>query len=462
MSLRSVLEAASQQQPQQLAHLFELLRIPSVSTGADHAPDMERAADWLLRRMQAIGLQRVHLIPTAGHPVVYGEWLAGGAQLPTVLIYGHYDVQPVDPEDEWHSPPFEPTVRDGYLYGRGSSDDKGQFYAHLAAVEAFVRTRGGPPINLKFFLEGDEECGSPGLEPAIQQNAGELACDAVVISDGSFFNAQTPAIGTGVRGLTYMEIEVRGPQHDLHSGSYGGAVHNPLQAAVEMLAALHDEHGRVAIPGFYDRVRSLSDAERSALRQVPFDEAQFLRDEVGAPALWSGEAGYTVLERITARPTLEIHGIRGGFVADGQKTVIPASAVCKVSMRLVPDQQPAEIARLFEQRIRQLAPPTVQVVVRAMSYADAAVVDVNSPAIQAAVVAYRQGFEAEPIFMRSGGTLPVVPYFNRILKAPVVLMSFGLPDDNLHAPNEKYKLEHFYRSINTSIIFMEEMASRKP
>jgi acetylornithine deacetylase/succinyl-diaminopimelate desuccinylase-like protein len=375
-----------------------------------------------------------------------------------VLVYGHYDVQPTDPDDEWSSPPFEPSLRDGNLFARGASDDKGQLYIHLAAAEAFFRAGGAPPVNLKFMIEGEEEIGSRNLGAFVQQHAHMLACDAALISDTDMLNAETPAIIYGLRGLTYMEVEIQGPEHDLHSGAYGGVAHNPLQVAVEMLAALHDDQGRVAIPGFYDRVRPLTDDERAELNRIPFDEEAFRR-EMGAPALWSGEVGYTPLERLGARPTLEIHGIRGGFVGEGQKTVIPARIVAKVSMRLVSDQDPLEIARLFERRIQELAPPSVQVEVRRLSYADPALIERDAPAMQVAIHAYRQGFGAAPVFRRSGGTVPVVAMLSKTLKIPVIMMGFGLPDDNLHAPNEKFRLDNFYRGINASIHFMQGLAS---
>jgi acetylornithine deacetylase/succinyl-diaminopimelate desuccinylase-like protein len=285
-----------------------------------------------------------------------------------------------------------------------------------------------------------------------------LGCDAALISDTDMLNAETPAIIYGLRGLAYMEVEIQGPEHDLHSGAYGGVAHNPLQVTVEMLTALHDDQGRVAIPGFYDKVRSLSDEERAELKRIPFDEDAFRR-EMGVPALWSGEEGYTPLERLGARPTLEIHGIRGGFVGEGQKTVIPARIVAKVSMRLVSDQDPLEIARLFEQRIHELAPASVQVKVRRLSYADPALIERDAPAMQVAIRAYRQGFGADPVFRRSGGTIPVVAMLTKTLKIPVIMMGFGLPDDNLHAPNEKFRLDNFYRGINTSIHFMQGLAS---
>jgi acetylornithine deacetylase/succinyl-diaminopimelate desuccinylase-like protein len=456
---QSALDFVEAHQADNLNHLMQLLRIPSVSTDPGRQADMERTANWLATRMREIGLSRAEALPTGGHPVVYGEWLNAGPHRPTVLIYGHYDVQPTDPDDEWLSPPFEPVVRDGHLYARGAADNKGQHYAHLAATEAFFRVEGGPPVNLKFMIEGEEEIGSPNLDSFIKQHADMLACDTVLISDTSMLTPTTPTIIYGLRGMTYMDITVRGPRQDLHSGAYGGVAHNPLQVVVEMLAALHDDQGRVAIPGFYDKVRPLSDEERAEYGRIPFDE-EALRQEIGAPALWSGEVGYTPRERLGTRPTLEIHGIRGGFVGQGQKTVIPAKVVAKVSMRLVPDQDPVEIAQLFERRIHELAPPTVEVEVRALSHAEAAVIERDTPIMQAAIQAYKQGFGGEPVFLRCGGTLPVVALLNNTLHVPAILIGFGLPDDNGHSPNEKLSLDNFYRGIKTSIFYMQALASQ--
>ena len=453
MNPSTALEFAEQQRAANLDRLIEYLSIPSIGTDPKHHEDTLKAANWLLEQMQAIGLEKAYLIPTAGKPVVYGEWLGAGPEAPTFLVYGHYDVQPTDPDDEWHSPAFEPAIRDGSLFARGASDNKGQHFAHLAAVEAYLSTVGTLPVNLKFFIEGEEEEGSPHLTPVVEEKADLLRCDAVVISDSSFYDAQTPCVGTGVRGLVYTEVEIQGPRQDLHSGGCGGVAHNPLQVMVDILAALHDDRGRVTVPGFYDKVLPLSDAERQAMGRIPFDEGKFLREEVGAPALWSGEIGYSPLERIGARPTLEIHGIRGGYVGPGQKTVIPAQASAKVSMRLVPDQEPEEIARLFEAYIHELAPKTVEIKVNVFSGAEAAVMDSQEPVMQQAAEAIERGFGATPVFLRGGGTLPIVADFLRVLEVPVVLMGFGLPDDNLHSPNEKFKLDNFYRGIDSAIHF---------
>jgi len=458
---QAALDYAQAHQTDNLNHLVELLRIPSISTSAAHRADIVRTANWLVARLQQIGLSRAEVMSTAGHPVVYGEWLGAGPAAPTVLIYGHYDVQPTDPQEEWTTPPFEPSVRAGKLYARGAVDNKGQHSIHLAATEAFFRAEAAPPVNLKFFLEGEEEIGSPNLEAFVRQHIDMLGCDAALISDTSMLDAATPAIVVGVRGMVYMEVEIQGPGHDLHSGQYGGVAHNPLQVIAEILAALHDGQGRVAIPGFYDKVRPLGEEERAELNRLPFG-AEALRQEMDVPQLWSGESGYTPIERTGARPTLEIHGIRGGFVGEGQKTVIPARVVAKVSMRLVPDQEPPEIARLFERRLRELAPPTVKLQVRILSYANPALIDREAPAIRAAVHAYQQVFGAVPVFLRAGGSIPVVAMLNHILRVPVVMMGFGLPDDNVHAPNEKFDLDQFYRGIQASICFMQALASMQP
>ncbi|MGC8878783.1 MAG: dipeptidase [Anaerolineae bacterium] len=457
-SSQAAIEYVAAHQTHYLQQLIEFLRIPSVGTSPTHRADMQRAAQWLASLMEHIGLHSVQRIPTELHPVVYGEWGSHDTRVPTLLVYGHYDVQPADPEEQWRTPPFEPTIQDGNIYARGASDDKGQLLTHLVAAEAYLRTSGKVPVNLKFFIEGQEECGSFGMEGVIQQHSDLLRCDAVVISDDSFWDATTPKITIGTRGLVYFEVDIQGPRHDLHSGTYGGAVHNPLQVAAEMIARLHDAQGRVTIPGFYEHVQPLSAEERHELERVPFDEERFLHEEIGAPALWPGEVGYSVRERITARPTLEIHGIRGGFVAEGQKTVIPAEATIKLSMRLVPDQDPLEIAQLFEEHILRIAPPTVRVSVRRLSYAYPALVDRHAPAIQAAVEAYHLGFGTRPVFLRTGGTLPVVADFMRILQVPVVMMGFGFPDDNLHAPNEKLSVSQFFGGIRTAIHFMECLA----
>lgn len=443
---------------QSLAGLKELLRIPSVSTLPECQPDMQQAAQWLVDKMAGIGLENTRILPTDGHPVVYADWLHAGADAPTLLIYGHYDVQPVDPPDEWLTPPFEPTIKGDDLFARGASDDKGQLFVHLMAAAAYLQSSGRLPVNLKFMLEGEEEIGSLHLDDFVLDHRDLLKTDAALISDTPIIDPNTPVLVTGVRGLVYMEVSLRGSDQDLHSGSYGGVVENPLNAMVRLLATLHDEQGRVTIPGFYDRVRELTAQERKIINDVPVTDETILA-ETGAPALW-GETGYTVVERRGIRPTLDVHGIRGGFTGEGQKTVIPARATAKVSMRLVPNQDSEEIVRLFTAAIQQRAPSTMEVSVKRLAAADSAVVDLAAPAVEAAAEAYTQGFGHRPYYQLEGGTLPVVGMFNNVLNAPVVMMGFGLSDDRLHAPNEKFHLPNFYRGIETAIHYYDILAQK--
>ncbi len=449
MNVQPVLNTALIRQQQDLKHLFDLIRIPSISTLADNKSDMLAAASWLMNRMQEIGLQNIQLLETETHPVVYGDWLNAGGGAPTLLIYGHYDVQPVDPISEWKMPPFEPTLMDGSIYGRGSSDDKGQVYAYLAACEAYLQTQ-TLPVNLKFFLEGSEESGSSGLEKVILDQKDLLSCDAVLISDTGFLSKEIPAITTGVRGNTYFEVEVSGPSHDLHSGSMGGVVHNPLQALVEILASLHDQDGRITVPGLYDRVVEMTPQERAEFNKISYTDSEIL-NETGVPSLWAGEKGYTPLERLGIRPSLSLHGISGGFTAPGMKTVIPARVSAKVSIRLVPDQDPREISRLFINHIQSIAPDTVTVSVKVLSEAYPALVNTSSPFLEKSKQAYHIVYGVNPVFLRMGGSIPVVGDFQNILNAPVIMMGFGFPDDNLHAPNEKFSLDQFYKGIQTII-----------
>lgn len=451
--LGNALTYAQTHTAQALNGLQALLRIPSISTLPEHRPDMQRTARWLADKFTEIGMQTVKILPTASHPVVYAGWQGAGPDAPTVLVYGHYDVQPVDPLDEWLTPPFEPTIKGDDLFGRGANDNKGQFYTHLMAAEAYLKTSGKLPVNLKFMLEGEEEQGSPHLAEFVLAHRDMLTADAALISDTPIIDPQTPAVVTGVRGLVYMQVTMRGSRRDLHSGSFGGVVENPLNAMAKLLAALHDENGRVAIPGFYNAVRDLSPQERQAINAAPITKETILA-QTGAPALW-GEAGYSIAERLGARPTLDVHGIKGGFTGEGQKTVIPAVASAKVSMRLVPDQDPEEIARLFTEHIHRLSPKTMAVTVEKLAAAGSAVVDLSSPAIEAAARAYQQGFGRRPLFLREGGTLPVVALFGNVLNTPVVMMGFGLPDDALHAPNEKFHLPNFYRGIQTAIHYYD-------
>ncbi|OGO40534.1 MAG: peptidase M20 [Chloroflexi bacterium RBG_16_57_9] len=461
--LDQALQYAHTHRDQALRELFQLLEIPSVSAQPDHQPDMQRAAEWLAHHMQQIGLQNIQVFPTAGHPVVYADWLNATGR-PTILVYGHYDVQPPDPLDEWRSDPFKPDVRGDDLFARGAADDKGQLFIHLKAVEAYLRTSGKLPVNVKFIFEGEEEIGSEHLPAFIESHRDLLASanqstagrtSVAVISDSHIIDPGQPSIVYGLRGLTYMEVEIQGPAHDLHSGSYGGAIKNPIEALCEIIDALKDDQGRILIPGFYDKVRPLDPEERAELARVPFSEAQF-RAETGIQKTW-GEAGYTVKEQISARPTLEVNGFWGGYTGAGAKTVLPARAFAKVSMRLVPDQTSDEIAQLFQEHIERLTPDTVKVTVRKLHGGEGAIVDRHIPEMQAAAVAYERAFGQRPVYTREGGTIPVVADFQRRLGIPTILMGFGLPDDNLHAPNEKFHLPNFYKGIDTVVYLLSEM-----
>ncbi|ADV63261.1 peptidase M20 [Isosphaera pallida ATCC 43644] len=435
--------------------LFELLRIPSVSAQPNHAPDIRRAAEFVRANLEATGVA-VQLVETAGHPLVYGEWLGAPGQ-PTLLIYGHYDVQPPDPLDQWLSPPFEPTLRDGNIYCRGATDDKGQMFTHLKAVDAWMKSVGKLPINVKFLIEGEEEVGGANLERYVAENTAKLACDYAVISDTSQYAPGLPALTYGLRGLAYFELRVRGPRQDLHSGIYGGAITNPANALVQMLAGLRDDQGRITIPGFYDDVRPLEDWERAEYAQLPFDENAF-RDAIGVPSL-AGEAGYTTTERRWARPTFDINGLFGGYQLPGPKTIIPAEAGAKFSFRLVPDQDPEAITPRLRARLAELAPPGVVWELLVHSGGKACRVDPRTPGFQAASRAIERAFGIKPVLIREGGSIPVVGLIKDHLKVDTLLMGWGQNDDNLHSPNEKFALADFERGIRASACLLAELAT---
>ncbi len=454
---QSACQYARDHGPAFLEQLQAFLLLPSISTLPEHTPDVLAAAQWLVRDCEAIGLEHVQLLETAGHPVVYADWLHAQGK-PTVLVYGHYDVQPVDPVAQWDTPPFEPTLKGEDLFARGASDDKGQVFAHLKAAEALLKAEGSLPVNLKFIIEGEEEIGSAHLEPTLIDNAALLQADVCLISDSNILAPDRPALSYGLRGLVYAEIAVQGPSHDLHSGRYGGGVHNPLQALCEIVAQLHDAHGRVTVPGFYDDVRTPSVEEKDELAALGHRDEDFLA-ETGAPATW-GEAGFSTLERLGTRPTLELHGIRGGFTGEGAKTVIPASCTAKVSMRLVPHQSCQEVGQRFKAYVLSIAPPTVKVTVHLMQSGDPVLIDREHGAVRAAATAYEQSFGAKPLFTLDGGSIPVVEQLQKAFDLPVVLMGLGLPDDQLHAPNEKFHLPNFYNGIDCSIRFLQLMADQ--
>ncbi|MEZ5319782.1 MAG: dipeptidase [Vicinamibacterales bacterium] len=434
--------------------LKQFLAIPSISALPAHAADLKRCADWTAGEMQRIGLEHVRQVETPGNPVVYGDWLHAEGR-PTILFYGHYDVQPVDPLELWESPPFEATVRDGEIYARGAADDKGQIFMHFKAIEAHMKKAGRLPVNLKVILEGEEEVGSENLDDFVRANRDLLKADVVVISDSAMFDRGVPSICYSLRGLVYFQIDMRGTKSDLHSGLFGGAVANPNTVLAQVLAQMKDRGGRVKIPGFYDEVRPISDEERAAWKLLPFNEKKYRKD-LGAPKL-AGEKDYSVLERVWARPTFDVNGIIGGFTGDGAKTVIPAVASAKVSMRLVPDQDPDTIAKRFEDYVRKVTPKTVELKVTRMHGGKPWITDYHNPFVQAASRAIEQGFGKEPVFCREGGSIPVVSTFQEELGVPCVLFGVGLPDENAHAPNEKLDLGNFHNGIVASSILYDEI-----
>lgn len=453
--LDAALQYAALQRESFLKELKEFLSIPSISALSQHKPDIQRAAQWLADQATALGLHNARVLPTSGHPVVTAEWLEAGPEKPTMLIYGHYDVQPVDPIGLWKSDPFKPEVRNDYLYGRGASDDKGQVFIHFKALEAYLKTSGRLPVNVKLLLEGEEEVGGPSLDAFIEQHRDLLRADVAVISDTHMLGPDRPCIVYGLRGLCYIQVEVTGPDRDLHSGRYGGAVYNPIQALCEMLASLKDQNGHITLPGFYDKVLPLSETERKVLASVPFGEEEFMHS-AGVPALW-GEAGYTTKEQVTARPTLEVNGIWGGFMGEGPKTVLPSKAYAKLSCRLVANQDHYEIADLLQTHLRKIAPPQVTVSTQRLHGGYGALIDLDSSYMTAAAVVLEQVFKNPPIYDREGGSIPVVATLQKVLGIDSIMLGFGLPDDGLHSPNERFYLPNFYKGIETVIRYWDTL-----
>jgi acetylornithine deacetylase/succinyl-diaminopimelate desuccinylase-like protein len=433
-----------------VSELKDFIRFPTVSSQPKHAPDIKRCAQWLAAHLSKIGLKTVRTFGD-DHPIVYAA-SQHVPRRPTVLIYGHYDVQPPDPLHEWHSPPFEPAVRGNYIFGRGACDDKGQMFVHVKAIESYLRTRGKLPVNVKCLFEGEEEIGSPRLKRFLVRNRVPLSADVAVMSDMPIPAPDRPAITYALRGGLSLELEVTGPQRDLHSGLFGGAIHNPLQALCEIVASFHDRDGRVAIPGFYDRVRPWGSREREYMRRTGPSDAQVLRDAQDEQA-W-GEPGYSLYERTTLRPALTINGLSGGYQGPGGKGVIPARALAKLSFRLVPDQDPVEVERQVRGHVEQVCPPTVHTRVRTLSHSNSALVDRSHPALRAAFLAYRKGFGQAPRFLRCGGTIPIVNTIQETLSIPTVLMGFALPDDHIHGPNERFYLPNFFNGIDASLWFL--------
>jgi acetylornithine deacetylase/succinyl-diaminopimelate desuccinylase-like protein len=435
--------------------LVAWVRVPSISSDPKHAADVRQSARHLAEHLRSLGASRVEVWPTGGHPAVFAEWLQAPESQPTLLVYGHHDVQPVDPLSAWISPPFEPAVRDMRLWGRGVVDDKGQVYIHAKAIESFMRTLGRLPIRLKMIVEGEEEIGSTNLDSLMRAHAGDLSTDFVCVSDTAMFGRGLPSLCVGLRGLSYLEVFVDGPGLDLHSGSFGGGVMNPIHALAEMIAALHDEHGRVAVPGFYDDVLALSPEARKEMAELPFDEAQWLAS-TGAPCAW-GEAGYSTLERVWARPTLDCCGIKGGFQGEGAKTIIPAQASAKLACRLVPDQEPDGIAEKVGSHLRRLAPQGVRVRVEVHSGGRPYLSPTNHPVYDVAKRAFSRAFGKPTIFIREGGSIPFVRTIADATGKPCLLMGFGQPDENSHAPNEWLDLDNYHLGIKSAAYLYDEI-----
>jgi acetylornithine deacetylase/succinyl-diaminopimelate desuccinylase-like protein len=450
----TAVDFARQNYPRFLDELKSLLRIPSISTLPEHAGDCRKAAETLAAELKRIGMENVRLIETSGHPLVYADWLHAAGK-PTVLVYGHYDVQPPDPLDEWLSPPFEPTIRDGNIYARGAVDDKGQVVAQVKALESLMAATGKLPLNVRVLFEGEEEVGGEGIAKFVASKPAELKADFALVSDTELFAPGLPTLCVGLRGMIYTELEVKSSRTDLHSGMYGGAAPNAFVSLVHILAKLKDENGHILIPGFYDDIIPPSAEELAAWKSLPFDEEEYRAKEVGSKQL-VGEAGYNVMERTWARPTVDIHGIPGGFTGAGAKTVIPAKATAKVSMRLVPGMTPAKAFALYKSYVEKIASKEVDVDVRLIHSGDPCLIPVNNKFIQAATRALHEVWGKDTVFIRSGGSIPIVGDFDRHLGLPSVMMGFGLPDDNLHAPNEKFHLKNFELGIISLIRFMEE------
>jgi acetylornithine deacetylase/succinyl-diaminopimelate desuccinylase-like protein len=447
---------AKDNQQRFLGELKDLLRIPSVSTAPEHKDDVRRAAEFVANDLRRMGMENVEIIPTKGHPLIYADWLHAAGK-PTVLCYAHYDVQPAEPLNEWISPPFEPTERNDNIYARGAVDDKGQLWMELKAVEALMKGHGGKlPINVKFIIEGEEEVGGESIAAYVRKEKAKLKADFALVCDTELFAPNLPTLCVGLRGLVYTEIEAQGAKTDLHSGMYGGAAPNPLFALIEIISKLKDAKGKILIPGFYSKVKAPTKAELAAWKKLPFKEDHYRKTEVGSKVL-TGEPGYSVLYRTWARPTLEVHGMPGGFVASGAKTVIPARASAKVSMRLVPNQDPDDILKRYLAYVKKLTPKGIELNVKVYSKGPACVVSTDNRFIKAATEAMHDVFKKDTVFIRSGGSIPIVTDFQDVMKLPSVMMGFGLPDDNLHAPNEKFHIPNFYRGIESIIRFFEKL-----
>jgi acetylornithine deacetylase/succinyl-diaminopimelate desuccinylase-like protein len=440
-----------------IEELKEFLRIPSISTLPESKKEVERCAKFVAGNLKKIGMSRVEIFKTEGHPLVYAEWL-GAPGKATVLVYGHYDVQPVDPIELWNTPPFEPTIKNGKIFARGATDDKGQVFVHFKSVEAFFKKEGSLPLNVKFIIEGEEEIGSENLSIFLKNNSGLLKCNAVLISDTSLYAAGVPTLTYGLRGISYFDVEMEGPNRDLHSGSFGGSVANPINVMAKVISKLHDKNGRVTIPGFYDDVLKLSKKERENFKALKLSDKEYAKD-LGVAEL-NGEKGFTTLERIWTRPTLDCNGIVGGFTGKGAKTIIPSKVTAKISMRLVPSQKADKITKQFTRFIKKLTPKTVKVEITKIHSGEGSITPIDSPANIAAAKAMEKAFGKKPVFVREGGSIPIVTDFSKRLKSPVVLMGLGLDSENLHSPNEHFDLNHFQLGIMSSAYFLREYSEK--
>jgi len=451
--MKEVIKFAKNNKKEYLEELKDYLRIPSISTLESNKKDIKKCSEFVASKLKDAGMETVKIYPTGGHPLVYAEWMKAPGK-PTVLIYGHYDVQPVDPLDLWKADPFEPVIKAGKIFARGADDNKGQNFVHIKSVEAYLKVKGELPLNVKFLIEGEEEIGSESLGKFLKKNKKLLKCDTVLISDTSMYAPGVPTINYGLRGLTYMEVEVTGPNRDLHSGSFGGGIANPINELAKIISKLHDKNGKVAIPGFYKSVKPLTKKERENYKKLKFEDSSLMK-EYKVDEL-QGEKGYSTLERLSGRPTLDCNGIIGGFTGEGAKTVLPSKASSKISMRLVPNQNPNEIARLFAKHVKAIAPKSVKITVKAYHGGEAIVIPLDDKAILSASNAVSKAFGKETVYTREGGSIPIVVEFSKQLKAPVVLMGLGLETDNIHSPNEHFPIKNFELGILSSIYFLDE------
>ena len=447
------------QKGKQLEELFEFIRFESISSEPDKAEVIRNTANWLCEHIKSIGFEKVEICETGGHPLVYAEWLNAGEDKPTLLIYGHYDVQPVDPIELWVNPPFEPTIQNNKIYARGSSDDKGQVFAHLKALEAHFRSKGKLPINVKLLIEGEEEIGSKNLGQFVSEHLEMLKCDTIVISDTEWFADGVPSLCYALRGISYLEVKVTGPNKDLHSGTYGGAVDNPIQVLAWIINQLKDKYGRITVPGFYDDVLQVTEFERDNFKKLPFSEKEYC-NELGLD-LTAGEIGYSTIERTWIRPSLDVNGIKGGYIGEGAKTVLPSEASAKISVRLVPNQEPIDIYNKIEQYLRSIAPPTVKIEVQYLHGGEPVLAPIDNKGIRAAMKAMESAFGIEPVFMSEGGSIPIVALFAKLLNSPPVLMGLGLPGDNIHSPNENFDLTNFEKGIRAAALFYSLLAEQE-